>query len=75
MARQHIRRKAKRTRPAKPPIRDPGAIRAMDSEDQSGTYAPANSSDDTGESDEGVFAQGPPSSRTPPRPLKRRTGG
>lgn len=61
MTRPHSRRKAKarKTRPAKPPIRNPGPVRAMDSEDQLGTYAPADSSDDTGENDEGVFAQGP----------------
>ena len=31
----------------------------MDSEDAAGTYAPPRSRYDTGESDDGVFAQGP----------------
>lgn len=52
-----------RRRPVPPPIRDPGCVRALDSEDQAGTYARARSAEDTGESDEGVFAQGP----LPPR--------
>lgn len=52
-------RSARKPRPAVPPIRDPGPIRSLDSEDQSGTYAPIHSENDTGENDEGVFAQGP----------------
>lgn len=61
MTRPHSRRRAKarKPRPAAPPIADPGPIRAMDSEDQAGTYAPIDSDDDTGETDEGVLAQGP----------------
>lgn len=51
-----------RRRPVAPPIRDPGRIRPSDSEDQAGTYAPGTPHD-TGESDEGIFAQGP----LPPR--------
>lgn len=61
--RGRIKAKVRRRRPVPPPIRDPGPIRALDSEDQAGTYAPASSECDTGESDEGVFAQGP----LPPR--------
>ena len=85
MNRTRGRRKPKAgRRPVAPPIRDPGHVRALDSEDQSGTYAPARSPYDTGESDEGVFAQGPlparHARRKPPgggaamRPKKKRTG-
>lgn len=52
-------KRRKHTRPAAPPTRGPGIVREADSEDQSGTYARPDSGDDTGESDEGVFAQGP----------------
>jgi hypothetical protein len=41
----------------------------VDSEDQAGTYAPLRSRGDTGESDEGVFAQGP---LPPKRKIKHR---
>lgn len=51
--------KPRRRRPVAPPIRDPGRVRPLDSEDQAGTYAPPSSPHDTGESDEGMFAQGP----------------
>lgn len=61
--RGRIKAKARRRRPVAPPIRDPGPVRALDSEDQAGTYAPLSSDEDTGETDEGVFAQGP----LPPR--------
>lgn len=64
MPRTRIKAKPKpRRRPVAPPRLDSGRIRPLDSEDQAGTYAPPRSPDDTGESDEGVFAQGPP----PPR--------
>lgn len=61
MRRTHGRTKAKarRRRPAAPPVRDPGTVRALDSEDQAGTYAASSSDGDTGESDEGLFAEGP----------------
>lgn len=61
MTHKHSRRsrRARKPRPVAPPIRDPGPIRPLDSEDQAGTYAPMHSPYDTGESDEGVFAQGP----------------
>lgn len=52
-------KRRKHTRPVAPPVRGPGTVRELDSEDQSGTYARPDSGDDTGESDEGVFAQGP----------------
>lgn len=60
-------RKHKRSGKGAPPIRDPGTVRPLDSEDQAGTYAPIHSAADTGENDEGLFAQGPlpdPPSRT-----------
>lgn len=62
MTRQHSRRRAKskKQRPAVPPIGDSKYVRPLDSEDQAGTYAPRNSADDTGESDDGVLIQGPP---------------
>lgn len=62
-------KRRKHRRPAAPPVRDPGTVRELDSEDQSGTYARPDSGDDTGESDEGVFAQGPlpPKSERPKR--------
>ncbi len=63
MPRTRIKAKPRRRRPVAPPIRDPGRIRPLDSEDQAGTYAPPRSPHDTGESDEGLFAQGP----LPPR--------
>lgn len=61
MTRKHSRRGkiARKPRPVEPPIKDPGTVRALDSEDQAGTYAPIHSWGDTGENDEGVFAQGP----------------
>jgi hypothetical protein len=61
MTRNRGRTKAKapRRRPVAPPIRDPGPVRALDSEDQTGTYARPCSECDTGESDDGIFAQGP----------------
>lgn len=64
--------KPRRRRPVEPPIRDPGRILPVDSEDEAGTYAPG-SPHDTGESDEGVLAQGP----LPPsgRPKQARGGG
>ncbi|MBI2386213.1 MAG: hypothetical protein HYV14_09395 [Elusimicrobia bacterium] len=52
-------KRRKHARPSAPSIRDPGTIRPLDSEDQAGTYARPDSGNDTGESDEGVFAQGP----------------
>lgn len=65
MRRARGRTKSKsRRRPVPPPIRDPGSVRALDSEDQTGAYAPPGSDGDTGESDEGVFAQGPLPPRT-----------
>lgn len=65
MRRTRGRIKAKpRRRPLAPPIRDPGPVREADSEDQTGTYASPSSERDTGESDEGVFAQGPLPPRT-----------
>lgn len=73
MRRHRARRKAKAgKRPAKPPISDPGPIRPMDSEDQAGTYAPLHSAGDTGETDEGVFAQGPQPPRRRTAPVRRR---
>lgn len=78
MTRKHSRRgkTGRKPRPVAPPIRDPGTVRALDSEDQAGTYAPLHSAADTGENDEGVFAQGP----LPDRPsrtsrAKQRIGG
>ncbi|MDD5301627.1 MAG: hypothetical protein PHS14_00845 [Elusimicrobia bacterium] len=50
---------ARKPRPVAPSIRDPGPIRSLDSEDQAGTYALIHTENDTGENDEGVFAQGP----------------
>lgn len=74
MTRHRIRRtaKARRMRPAKPPIADPGPIRPMDSEDQAGTYAPIHSPGDTGENDDGVLAQGPQPPRRRRAPVNRR---
>lgn len=71
MTRHRTRSKARRMRPAAPPISDPGPIRPADSEDQAGTYAPIHSAADTGETDEGVFAQGPQAPRRQ-APVKRR---
>jgi len=34
-------------------------VTAIDSEDEAGTYAPSNSPDDTGESDDGFLARSP----------------
>lgn len=64
-------KRRKHTRPAAPPVRGPGTVRELDSEDQSGTYALRDSGDDTGESDEGVFAQGPLPSKSE-RPKRRK---
>jgi len=73
MTRHRTRRKAKAApRPARPPISDPGPVRPTDSEDQAGTYAPLHSAGDTGENDEGVFAQGPQPPRRRQAPFKRR---
>lgn len=65
MPRRHIRRKAKKPRPAAPPAGDSSYVRPLDSEDQTGTYAPPHSDGDTGESDDGVLVEGPPSSSPP----------
>lgn len=68
MRRARGKSKPKARRPVPPPIRDPGPIRAVDSEDQAGTYARPCSARDTGESDDGIFAQGP----LPPRESRKR---
>lgn len=66
------RRHARKPRPVPPSIRDPGLTTALDSEDAAGTYAPRRSKDDTGESDEGVFAQGPLPAAPASRPRAKR---
>lgn len=63
---------AKKSCPVEPPIRDPGPVTPVDSEDAAGAYAPLRSRDDTGESDEGVFAQGPLPESTPKTPRTKR---
>lgn len=72
MPRQHARRKAKKQRPAAPPIGDPGYVSPIDSEDQAGTYAPPHSESDTGESDDGVLVEGPPSISPPKQSESRK---
>jgi hypothetical protein len=59
MARKPSRRKpgARKPRSAVPAYRRP--VAAIDSEDEAGTYAPRNSPDDTGESDDGFLARSP----------------
>lgn len=71
--RRAVKPMPRRRRPLAPPIRDPGRVRPLDSEDQAGTYAPPASPHDTGESDEGIFAQGPLSPRR--RRFKQSRGG
>ncbi len=41
------------------PVTDRRRIRPGDSEDQAGVYAPLNSPDDSGESDDGTLAHAP----------------
>ena len=48
---------ARKTRSAVPAYRRP--VAAGDSEDEAGTYAPHDSPEDTGESDDGVLARSP----------------
>lgn len=43
-------------------LTDSRRVTPLDSEDEAGTYAPPGSEADTGESDDGVLAQGPPPS-------------
>jgi hypothetical protein len=57
-------RKPSRRKPGAPKKRSPvpayrRPVAAIDSEDEAGTYAPRNSPDDTGESDDGFLARSP----------------
>ncbi len=74
MTRKRIRRTpaARKTRPVEPSIKDPGSVGPADSEDEAGTYAPLRSRDDSGESDDGVIAQGPPAERAAAPRARRR---